>query len=456
MNRRPHSYLLLLALGLLLSLGACGGGGGSSAASTSVPTPAPPASTPASVQTLSAMAALGERAFNDRTLSGSGRMTCATCHDPDFAHGSPNALAVQIGGQFESEFGQRSAPSIRYLERQPAFDPVGITGGLTADGRADSLAAQSHLVLFNPLEFDNTSVERLAQRVRAAVIAADFAKDFGTDGDDATAVAQLEQAVAATDDAALRDLAHKIAGSAGMMQNAALSRAARQMEMALREGRGDAAREAWPEVQACVMRTLGALELAFTPSLVSRCDAIACSGSTSSAAPALIASRGMPNTTHDASSCTRFQAPASRISRMARAPSAPMPVSMMPMARLPAWRATDWNSTSTDGFHPGDNFEDLSRQGYLSAFATRPVDMKRLTDYMLGAWPQRAQLDAGKVGFFGFSRGGYTGLVAIGAVPDWASRQDLCSPLSTRPLCGEIRRKEIPATPAPDRRIRAA
>lgn len=106
--------------------------------------------------------------------------------------------------------------------------------------------------------------------------------------------------------------------------------------------------------------------------------------------------------------------------------------------------------------HPGDNFQDLSRQGYLSAFATRPVDMKRLTDYMLGAWPQRAQLDTGKVGFFGFSRGGYTGLVAIGAVPDWTSRQDLCLPLSTRPLCGEIRRKEIPATPAPDPRIRAA
>ena len=106
--------------------------------------------------------------------------------------------------------------------------------------------------------------------------------------------------------------------------------------------------------------------------------------------------------------------------------------------------------------HPGDNFQDLSRQGYLSAFATRPVDMKRLTDYMLGAWPQRAQLDAGKVGFFGFSRGGYTGLVAIGAVPDWTSRQDLCPPESSRPLCGEIRRKELPAPPARDARIRAA
>lgn len=106
--------------------------------------------------------------------------------------------------------------------------------------------------------------------------------------------------------------------------------------------------------------------------------------------------------------------------------------------------------------HPGDNFQDVSRQGHLSAFATRPVDMRRLTDYMLGAWPQRAQLDAGKVGFFGYSRGGYTGLVAIGAKPDWALRPDLCPPLSMRPLCGEIRRNEIPATPAADARIRAA
>lgn len=106
--------------------------------------------------------------------------------------------------------------------------------------------------------------------------------------------------------------------------------------------------------------------------------------------------------------------------------------------------------------HPGDNFQDLSRHGHLSAFATRPVDMRRLTDYMLDAWPQRAQLDAGKVGFFGFSRGGYTGLVTAGALPDWTLRPDLCPPLSMRPLCGEIRRNEIPATPAPDPRIRAA
>ena len=106
--------------------------------------------------------------------------------------------------------------------------------------------------------------------------------------------------------------------------------------------------------------------------------------------------------------------------------------------------------------HSGDNFQDLSRHGHLSAFATRPVDMRRLTDYMLGTWAGRAQIDAAKVGFFGFSRGGYTGLVAVGAVPDWTSRPDLCPPANTLPLCGEIRRNELPAPVPGDPRIRAA
>ncbi len=70
----------------------------------------------------------------------------------------------------------------------------------------------------------------------------------------------IADAVAGNDDATLRDLAHKVAGSAGMMQNALLSRAARRMELALREGRPDAAREAWPEVSDCIQQTLRALE----------------------------------------------------------------------------------------------------------------------------------------------------------------------------------------------------
>lgn len=106
--------------------------------------------------------------------------------------------------------------------------------------------------------------------------------------------------------------------------------------------------------------------------------------------------------------------------------------------------------------HPGDSAQDLGRQGQLSAFATRPADMRRLTDHLLGAWPGRAVLDAGRIGFFGFSRGGYTGLVALGAVPDFTRRPELCPAGSPIPLCAQIRRQEWPPVPPRDPRVRAA
>ncbi|WP_422010768.1 cytochrome-c peroxidase [Roseateles sp.] len=172
---------------LLVVLAGCGGGS------------APPAADPPVA--LSALAQLGERLYNDHTLSGSGRMSCASCHDAAFAHGPPNALAVQVGGQFETQFGLRAAPSIRYLERQPAFAlgsgaPDAVRGGLMADGRADSLAAQAHLPLLNPLELDNGSDEVLARRIRAAAYAAQFAALFGP-ADAATTVQQATQALQA-------------------------------------------------------------------------------------------------------------------------------------------------------------------------------------------------------------------------------------------------------------------
>ena len=106
--------------------------------------------------------------------------------------------------------------------------------------------------------------------------------------------------------------------------------------------------------------------------------------------------------------------------------------------------------------HPGDSFQDLSRQGHLSAFASRPVDMKRLVDYMVERWPDRSRLAAGEIGFFGFSRGGYTGLVAAGAIPDFRVGMSLCAQANDIPLCEEIRKGEFPRPPASDMRIKAA
>ncbi len=106
--------------------------------------------------------------------------------------------------------------------------------------------------------------------------------------------------------------------------------------------------------------------------------------------------------------------------------------------------------------HVGDNAVDRSRQGYLSIFSTRPREVRRLVDYLTSAWPNKAQLD-GRVGFFGFSRGGYTGLVLAGAVPDFKQGLAICADEPTLPMCRDIRDGKIPAQPyVRDARIKAA
>jgi predicted dienelactone hydrolase len=105
--------------------------------------------------------------------------------------------------------------------------------------------------------------------------------------------------------------------------------------------------------------------------------------------------------------------------------------------------------------HPGDTFSDSSRAGEMSVFVERPADMKRLVDYMLGAAPDAARIDPERIGFFGFSRGGYTGLVLAGGIPDFL-HADVPCPDPKAPICIQIRRGEIDAAPLThDRRIKA-
>jgi predicted dienelactone hydrolase len=75
---------------------------------------------------------------------------------------------------------------------------------------------------------------------------------------------------------------------------------------------------------------------------------------------------------------------------------------------------------------------------------------------MIGASPAAANIDPGRIGFFGFSRGGYTGLVLVGANPDWALAAAVCEQSSTH-VCEQIHRNEFPAQPLThDARIKAA
>src|SRR5262249_30960815 len=49
--------------------------------------------------------------------------------------------------------------------------------------------------------------------------------------------------------------------------------------------------------------------------------------------------------------------------------------------------------------HPGQKAQDNSRINALSAFASRPGDIKRLIDYLLGS-PAAPFIDASRIGFF--------------------------------------------------------
>jgi predicted dienelactone hydrolase len=104
--------------------------------------------------------------------------------------------------------------------------------------------------------------------------------------------------------------------------------------------------------------------------------------------------------------------------------------------------------------HPGDTALDKSRTDEISTFIERPADIGRAIDFMLGPWAGAARIDAGRIGFFGFSRGGYTGLVAIGANPSFGRRIKACDGKTT-PICEQIHKGELPEL-AHDPRIKAA
>ena len=150
-----------------LGLAACGG---SSASSTSVP--------------LSAAAALGQEIFKDVSLSASGRMSCATCHDPDRGHASPFDAPVALGGVNLDLPGSRLPPAIRYLRFNTAFRiaPDGTpSGGFFWDGRANSLFEQARGPLLNDHEMANASVSAVVQKIAAASYAGKFKQVFGAD-----------------------------------------------------------------------------------------------------------------------------------------------------------------------------------------------------------------------------------------------------------------------------------
>lgn len=134
---------------------------------------------------------LGRQLFHEPALSASGRLSCASCHDPAHAYGPPNGRAVQWGGAGAHGVpGLRAVPSLMYRQTTPPFsehffdndgndaEDQGPTGGYAWDGRAGSAHEQAQAPLLSPFEMANRDrgevVKRLAQSPSAAAVRTTF------------------------------------------------------------------------------------------------------------------------------------------------------------------------------------------------------------------------------------------------------------------------------------------
>ncbi|HWU25847.1 MAG TPA: cytochrome c peroxidase [Rhizomicrobium sp.] len=129
-----------------------------------------------------ALQQLGLKLFFDPALSASGKMACATCHDPAHGFTPANGAAVQLGGKDMRQPGLRAVPSLTYLQAIPPFTQHffesdekgdssidnGPTGGLTWDGRTDRGRDQASVPLLSPFEMANENAEAVVTRARSA------------------------------------------------------------------------------------------------------------------------------------------------------------------------------------------------------------------------------------------------------------------------------------------------
>lgn len=134
---------------------------------------------------------LGRALFFERALSASGRMSCASCHDPAHAFGPANGQPVQRGGADGRQPGVRAVPSLRYQQDTPPFsehfndtdgdDSVdqGPTGGRGWDGRASSAHEQASVPLLSAFEMANGSASEVVARLRDSASAPRFRAAFG-------------------------------------------------------------------------------------------------------------------------------------------------------------------------------------------------------------------------------------------------------------------------------------
>jgi cytochrome c peroxidase len=128
----------------------------------------PPFTFPANNPYSAAKAELGRYLYFDRRLSADQTVSCASCHDPQFAFTDGAATSTGIGKQK----GNRSAPTV--INRA-------YSQGQFWDGRAPSLEEQAKGPMANPIEMGNTHEAIVSNLKKVAGYRPLFAKAFGSE-----------------------------------------------------------------------------------------------------------------------------------------------------------------------------------------------------------------------------------------------------------------------------------
>ena len=178
------------SLVLACLLGACGGGGGAEAtgagsAPVPVSVPGPPAATQTTVSAV-VLSDLGRQIFNDKSLSASGKIACASCHDPAFGHASNPLFGATVrGGADGLQPGLRNVPTLGYLRFASSLNvniaENEISGGLNWDGSANSFLEQAQRPFLSVHEMANITPAAFMEKLKAAAYAPQFIAQFGKD-----------------------------------------------------------------------------------------------------------------------------------------------------------------------------------------------------------------------------------------------------------------------------------
>ena len=90
--------------------------------------------------------------------------------------------------------------------------------------------------------------------------------------------------------------------------------------------------------------------------------------------------------------------------------------------------------------HPGDNFRDASGDGHPEVMIGRPIQVKATISMLLADPHWKPLIDPDRIGVAGFSNGGYTTLLLVGAVPHFTRFVSYCKAHPDDPgICGHMK-----------------